>query len=219
QIGIVGRTGAGKSSLMSALFRLAEPNGKIFIDGWDVLQIGLDELRKKISVIPQDPVLFSGTLRYNLDPFDEYSDERLWNALDQVQLREKVAKTQDNLYMEMSEAGQNFSIGQRQLVCLARALLRYNTVLVLDEATAHVDSQTDDLIQGTIRAKFINSTVLTIAHRLHTVMDCDRILVLSDGEVKEFDTPYNLLLDDDGYFTNLVEQTGPNQSAELRQMA
>ncbi|XP_050401602.2 ATP-binding cassette sub-family C member 4 isoform X1 [Patella vulgata] len=219
KIGIVGRSGAGKTSLLSALFRLAEPEGRIWIDGWDVLQIGLDELRSKISVIPQDPVLFSGTLRYNLDPFDEYSDERLWNALEQVQLREKVVSTPEHLYMEMSESGNNFSVGQRQLVCLARAILRYNAILILDEATAHVDHTTDELIQGTIRAKFIGSTVLTIAHRLHTVMDCDRILVLHDGEVKEFDTPYNLLQEEDGYFTNLVDQTGVQQAAELRNLA
>ncbi|XP_041372527.1 ATP-binding cassette sub-family C member 4-like [Gigantopelta aegis] len=219
KIGVVGRTGAGKSSLLASLFRLAEPTGKIWIDGLDVTKIGLHELREKISIIPQDPTLFSGTLRKNLDPFDEYRDEDMWYALEQVQLKKTIERASGKLCMEVSESGHNFSVGQRQLICLARAILRYNKILILDEATANVDHRTDEFIQMTLRSKFRSCTVLTVAHRLNTVMDCDRIMVLDDGELKEFDIPYNLLQIKDGYFSQLVEQTGGQQAAHLRMLA
>ncbi|KAJ9588188.1 hypothetical protein L9F63_018452, partial [Diploptera punctata] len=207
KIGIVGRTGAGKSSLISALFRLANLEGSIYIDGIDITKIGLHDLRCKLSIIPQEPVLFSGTLRKNLDPFDEYSDAVLWEALEEVELKAVVNDLSAGLNSKVMEGGSNFSVGQRQLVCLARAIVRNNTILVLDEATANVDPQTDSLIQITIREKFADCTVLTIAHRLNTVMDSDKVLVMDAGIMMEFDHPHILLQNKDGYLYNMVQQT------------
>ncbi|KAL3867304.1 hypothetical protein ACJMK2_044518, partial [Sinanodonta woodiana] len=219
KIGIVGRTGAGKSSLMTAILRMTEPSGDLIIDNINVLKIGLHELRKKISVIPQDPVLFSGTLRRNLDPFDEYSDDQLWKVLGQVQLTDKVSSSQGGLSMEVSEGGQNFSVGQRQLLCLARAMLRYSKILILDEATANVDHTTDELIQQTVRDHFRHCTVLTIAHRLHTVMNSDRLMVLEHGQLVEMDRPDVLLQNPEGYFYKLVQQTGNSEAQKLQILA
>ncbi|XP_035659576.1 multidrug resistance-associated protein 4-like isoform X1 [Branchiostoma floridae] len=219
KIGIVGRTGAGKSSLMQMLFRMAEPRGTVRIDGVDVTAIGLHDLRKKISVIPQDPVLFSGSLRRNLDPFNDFTDLQLWSAIEEVQLKQAVNELQGKLESEMAESGTNFSVGQRQLVCLARALLRRNRILIIDEATANVDPRTDQLIQETIREKFKNCTVLTIAHRLNTVIDSDRIMVLQEGRVQELGESHALLQDRDGVFTAMVDQSGKTLAAELREAA
>ncbi|XP_078695256.1 ATP-binding cassette sub-family C member 4-like [Branchiostoma floridae x Branchiostoma belcheri] len=219
KIGIVGRTGAGKSSLMQMLFRMAEPQGTVRIDGVDVTKIGLHDLRKKISVIPQDPVLFSGSLRRNLDPFNDFTDLQLWSALEEVQLKQAVDDLHGKLESEMAESGTNFSVGQRQLVCLARALLRKNKILIIDEATANVDPRTDQLIQETIREKFKNCTVLTIAHRLNTVIDSDRIMVLQEGRVQEMGEAHALLQDRDGVFTAMVDQSGKMLAAELREAA
>ncbi|XP_050313562.1 probable multidrug resistance-associated protein lethal(2)03659 [Anthonomus grandis grandis] len=208
KVGIVGRTGAGKSSIINALFQLTETSGAILVDELNITQIGLHDLRTKISIIPQEPVLFSGTMRKNLDPFDEYSDSELWRALEDVELKEAVEDLTAGLNSIMSEGGSNFSVGQRQLVCLARAILRNNKILVMDEATANVDPQTDALIQKTIRRKFANCTVLTIAHRLNTVMDSDRVLVMDAGQVKEFNHPYVLLEDKTGILHNMALQAG-----------
>ncbi|MCJ8729846.1 hypothetical protein PDJAM_G00111100 [Pangasius djambal] len=219
KVGIVGRTGAGKSSLISALFRLAEPQGKIYVDGVLISDIGLHDLRQKISIIPQDPVLFTGTMRKNLDPFTKYSDEDLWNALEEVQLKSVVEELPGKLETILAESGSNFSVGQRQLVCLARAILRKNRILIIDEATANVDPRTDDLIQKTIREKFHECTVLTIAHRLNTIIDSDRILVLDGGRIHEYDEPHVLLQNKDGIFYKMVQQTGKAEAASLIQLA
>lgn len=218
KIGIVGRTGAGKSSLIGALFRLAQVEGDLLIDGVNTGDISLETLRSKISIIPQDPVLFSGTLRRNLDPFEDFPDSDLWSALEQVELKD-VANGPLGLQMAVAAGGSNFSVGQRQLICLARAILRSNRILVLDEATANVDPTTDRLIQETIRIKFAECTVLTIAHRLHTVMDSDRVLVMDAGESVEFGTPHDLLQMPVGVFKEMVLATGPAESERLFQIA
>uniref|UniRef100_A0A914ZNB2 ABC transmembrane type-1 domain-containing protein n=2 Tax=Parascaris univalens TaxID=6257 RepID=A0A914ZNB2_PARUN len=219
KIGIVGRTGAGKSSLLRALFRLTEPDGSVLIDGLDTKKVVLQELRKRLSIIPQDPVLFIGSLRRNLDPFAEFSDDDLWSALEQVELKTAVSDLSSGLETHMQEGGANFSVGQRQLICLARALLRNARIIVIDEATANVDPETDALIQRTIKARFISSTVLTIAHRLNTIMDSDRVMVLENGRLIEFDHPHILLQREDGVFASLVAETGAQNSALLRRLA
>ncbi|XP_071628428.1 ATP-binding cassette subfamily C member 4-like [Temnothorax longispinosus] len=216
KVGVVGRTGAGKSSLISALFRLFNEGleGKIKIDGRDTSTVGLSELRCKISIIPQEPVLFSESLRYNLDPFSQYDDVKLWEVLRQVELND-VALDQEIFY-----SGHNFSVGQRQLVCLARAILRNNRLLVLDEATANIDSHTAALIQDTIRSNFKECTVITIAHRLNTVIDSDRIIVMENGSIVEFGCPYELLHDKPkGYFSQMVEKTGNQMAQSLLEQA
>ncbi|CAH0551541.1 unnamed protein product [Brassicogethes aeneus] len=219
KVGIVGRTGAGKSSTISALFQLYPLQGSIFIDHVDATNLPLDEVRSKISIIPQEPVLFSGSMRKNLDPFEEYSDETLWNALEQVEMKETIAELPSGLSSTVMEGGSNFSIGERQLVCLARALIRNNKILVLDEATANVDPHTDALIQNTIRNKFANCSVLTIAHRLNTVMDSHKILVMDAGRVVEFDHPHVLLKNEHGVLTNMVDATGSSTSKLLKEIA
>ncbi|XP_037669575.1 multidrug resistance-associated protein 1 isoform X1 [Choloepus didactylus] len=194
KVGIVGRTGAGKSSLTLGLFRITESaEGEIVIDGVDIAKIGLHDLRFRITIIPQEPVLFSGSLRMNLDPFDKYSDEDIWTSLELAHLKNFVSALPDKLNHECTEGGENLSVGQRQLLCLARALLRKTKVLVLDEATAAVDLETDDLIQSTIRTQFDDCTVLTIAHRLNTIMDYTRVIVLDKGEIRECGPPAALL--------------------------
>ncbi|XP_034461847.1 multidrug resistance-associated protein 4-like isoform X1 [Hippoglossus hippoglossus] len=219
KVGIVGRTGAGKSSLVSALFRLAEPEGEIYIDGVLTSEIGLHDLRQKMSIIPQDPVLFTDTVRKNLDPFNQHTDEDLWTALEEVQLKSVVERLPGKLEMVLAESGSNFSVGQRQLVCLARALLRKNRILIVDEATANVDPRTDELIQQTIRDKFRECTVLTIAHRLNTIIDSDRILVLNSGTIQELDRPYTLLQNKEGALYRMVQQMGPTEAAALLESA
>ncbi|CAC5389793.1 ABCC1 [Mytilus coruscus] len=194
KVGIVGRTGAGKSSLAMALFRLIESaEGKIIIDGECIAEMGLHDLRQKLTILPQDPVLFSGSLRMNLDPIDQYSDEQLWKSLEHAHLKSYVEGLADKLNYECGEGGQNLSVGQRQLVCLGRSLLHKTKILILDEATAAVDMETDELIQKTIRSEFKDCTILTIAHRLNTILDYDKVMVLDQGKIAEFDGPNELL--------------------------
>ncbi|NWR33041.1 MRP2 protein, partial [Tachuris rubrigastra] len=208
QVGVVGRTGAGKSSLTNCLFRVLEAaGGKIIIDEVDIATIGLHDLRKNLTIIPQDPVLFTGTLRMNLDPFDQYSDEEVWKALELAHLKTYVQDRPEGLLHLVSEGGENLSVGQRQLVCLARALLRKAKILILDEATAAVDLETDHLIQTTIRSEFADCTVLTIAHRLHTIMDSNRVMVLQAGQIVEFDSPEELL-QKQGIFSSMAKDAG-----------
>ncbi|XP_037547246.1 canalicular multispecific organic anion transporter 2 [Nematolebias whitei] len=208
KIGIVGRTGAGKSSMTLCLFRLLEAaGGEITIDDVKIAEIGLHDLRSKLTIIPQEPVLFSGTLRMNLDPFDKYSDEDVWKALEHSHLHKFVSNQAAKLELECSEGGENLSVGQRQLVCLARALLRKTRILILDEATAAIDLETDDLIQSTIRTQFEDCTVFTIAHRLNTIMDYTRVLVLDKGQIAEFDTPTNLI-SQRGIFYGMAKDAG-----------
>uniref|UniRef100_A0A665TYM5 ABC-type glutathione-S-conjugate transporter n=1 Tax=Echeneis naucrates TaxID=173247 RepID=A0A665TYM5_ECHNA len=208
KVGIVGRTGAGKSSLALGIFRILEAaKGRIFIDGVNIEDIGLHDLRSRITIIPQDPVLFSGSLRMNLDPFDTYTDEEVWSSLELAHLKNFVSNLPDKLNHECSEGGENLSLGQRQLVCLARALLRKTKILVLDEATAAVDLETDTLIQSTIRTQFEDCTVLTIAHRLNTIMDYTRVIVMDRGHISEMDSPANLITQR-GQFYRMCREAG-----------
>ncbi|XP_068425589.1 multidrug resistance-associated protein 1-like [Clinocottus analis] len=206
KVGIVGRTGAGKSSLALGIFRILEAaKGQIFIDGVDIAEIGLHDLRSRITIIPQDPVLFSGSLRMNLDPFDTCSEEDLWKALELAHLSSFVSALPQKLSHQCCEGGENLSLGQRQLLCLARALLRKTRILVLDEATAAVDLKTDQLIQSTIRTQFRDCTVLTIAHRLNTIMDYSRVVVMDRGRVAEMDSPSQLLHLQGSFYQMCVE--------------
>uniref|UniRef100_A0A8C7R182 ABC-type glutathione-S-conjugate transporter n=1 Tax=Oncorhynchus mykiss TaxID=8022 RepID=A0A8C7R182_ONCMY len=208
KVGIVGRTGAGKSSLALGIFRILEAaKGAIYIDGVNIAEIGLHDLRSRITIIPQDPVLFSGSLRMNLDPFDTYTDEEIWSSLELAHLKNFVSNLPDKLNYECSEGGENLSLGQRQLVCLARALLRKTKILVLDEATAAVDLETDTLIQSTIRQQFEDCTVLTIAHRLNTIMDYTRVIVMDKGHISEMDSPTNLI-SNRGQFYRMCREAG-----------
>ncbi|TFK93972.1 ABC protein [Polyporus arcularius HHB13444] len=218
KIGVVGRTGAGKSTLMLALFRIVElVSGSITVDGIDISEIGLKDLRSKISIIPQDPLLFSGTIRSNLDPFDLYTDAQLWDALHRSFLVESPKVDVDgthtptsrfNLDTVIESEGSNLSVGERSLLSLARALVKDSQVVVLDEATASVDLETDSKIQHTIQTQFSHKTLLCIAHRLRTIVSYDRILVLDDGKIAEFDTPKNLFSRRDGIFHGMCERSG-----------
>ncbi|XP_076297622.1 multidrug-Resistance like Protein 1 isoform X1 [Lasioglossum baleicum] len=209
KVGIVGRTGAGKSSLTLALFRILEAaEGRISIDGVDISKLGLHDLRSRLTIIPQDPILFSGTLRMNLDPFNNHTDDEVWRALEHAHLKSFVGNLATGLMHEVTEGGDNLSIGQRQLICLARALLRKTKVLILDEATASVDLETDDLIQSTIRREFSDCTVLTIAHRFNTILDSDRVIVLDNGLIMEYDSPEVLLRNSSSLFYGIAKDAG-----------
>lgn len=207
KIGIVGRTGSGKSTLIGALFRLVEPTaGKIIIDNVDITTIGLHDLRSRIGIIPQDPTLFQGSVRYNLDPLCQYTDQQIWEVLDKCQLRDAVLEKEQGLNSLVTEDGGNWSMGQRQLFCLGRALLRRSRILVLDEATASIDNATDAILQKTIRSEFADRTVITVAHRIPTVMDCTMVLSISDGKMVEYDEPMKLMKREGSLFAELVKE-------------
>lgn len=226
KLAVVGRTGAGKSTLSLAFFRILPfASGQIEIDGVDIADINLCDLRTRLTIIPQDPVLFTGNIRSNLDPLGEHDDSRLWDALKRSNLFDSLqSQTSDdletavehldsicklNLESAVGENGCNFSQGQRQLLCLARALLRRSRIVILDESTASVDNGTDARIQETIRQEFKSSTVICIAHRLRTVIDYDKILVLEKGQVVEFGPPIDLIERSPiGAFRKMCEETG-----------
>ncbi|XP_013611055.1 PREDICTED: ABC transporter C family member 3 [Brassica oleracea var. oleracea] len=213
--GIVGRTGSGKSTLIQTLFRIVEPSaGEIMIDGVNILTIGLHDLRLRLSIIPQDPTMFEGTVRSNLDPLEEYTDDQIWEALDKCQLGDEVRKKEHKLDSSVSENGENWSMGQRQLVCLGRVLLKRSNILVLDEATASVDTATDNLIQKTLREHFSDCTVITIAHRISSVIDSDMVLLLSNGIIEEYDSPVRLLEDKSSSFAKLVSEYTARSSSD-----
>ncbi|XP_073119316.1 ABC transporter C family member 10-like [Henckelia pumila] len=207
KVGIVGRTGSGKTTLISALFRLVEPaGGKILVDGVDILGIGLHDLRSRLGIIPQDPTLFNGTVRYNLDPLGEHTEQELLEVLGKCQLKEAIQEKKNGLDSLVVEDGSNWSMGQRQLFCLGRALLRRSKILVLDEATASIDNATDMILQKIIRTEFTDCTVITVAHRIPTVMDCNMILAISEGKLVEYDEPMNLMKREDSLFGKLVQE-------------
>ncbi|XP_029962097.1 LOW QUALITY PROTEIN: canalicular multispecific organic anion transporter 1-like [Salarias fasciatus] len=211
KIGIVGRTGAGKSSLMNCLFRIIEAaEGRILINGKDIAKLGLHDLRSNLTIIPQDPVLFCGTLRMNLDPFDKFSDGDVWKVLELSHLKDSAAGLKEGPQHKVSEGGENLSVGQRQMLCLSQALLRKSRILILDEDTAAVDLETDNLIQNTIHKEFSSCTVQTIVHRLHSIMDSSRVMVLDAGRIVEFDTPQNLL-SNKGHFYAMAKDAGITQ--------
>ncbi|TXG68646.1 hypothetical protein EZV62_003581 [Acer yangbiense] len=206
RVGVVGRTGSGKTTLISALFRLVEPaSGRILIDQLDICSMGLKDLRLKLSIIPQEPTLFRGSVRTNLDPLGLYSDDEIWKALEKCQLKTTISSLPNKLDSSVSDEGENWSAGQRQLFCLGRVLLKRNRILVLDEATASIDSATDAILQRIIRQEFSGCTVITVAHRVPTVIDSDMVMVLSYGKLLEYDEP-SKLMETNSSFSKLVAE-------------
>ncbi|KAI9510285.1 ATP-binding cassette transporter [Russula earlei] len=230
KIGILGRTGSGKSTLALSFFRFVEATaGRILIDGLDISKVGLTDLRSRLTIIPQDPTVLSGTLRSTLDVFEEYQDAEIYESLRRVHLIPSVEEeTQEddanvNVFRDLdspvSEGGENFSTGEKQLLCMARAILKRSKVLVMDEAYISVDYATDELISQTIRREFAESTILTIAHRLRTVIDYNRIMLLEEGRIVEFDDPATLLSNPNTKFHALCKATGKSEFAVLKRMA
>ncbi len=233
----MGRTGSGKSTLTLGLLRILElvdspegEKGKIELDSVDISAIGLHHLRGNVTIVPQDPTLFTETIRFNIDPFNEFTDEEIIMALKKVQIWESIKPKDkskvgtpieegERLRSEVTGGGSNFSLGQRQLLCMARALIRKPKILLMDEATASIDEMTDHLIQKMIKEEFLNSTVITIAHRLNTIIEYDRIMVLDKGKIVEFDTPFNLLQNSEGYFTSLIKEQGKTFEQEMLKLA
>ncbi|XP_062026018.1 ABC transporter C family member 10-like [Rosa rugosa] len=207
KVGIVGRTGSGKTTLISVLFRLVEPTeGKVIIDDYDICTIGLHDLRSRLGIIPQEPTLFGGSVRFNLDPLSEHTDLEIWEVLEKCQLRKAIEEKEEGLDTFVVQDGTNWSTGQRQLFCLGRALLKRSRILVLDEATASMDNATDSILQKTIRKEFADCTVITVAHRIPTVMDCTKVLAISDGLLVEYDEPTKLMNNEGSLFGQLVKE-------------
>ncbi|KAI8903608.1 P-loop containing nucleoside triphosphate hydrolase protein [Gorgonomyces haynaldii] len=220
KVGVIGRTGSGKSTLMTALFRIVElQSGSIVIDGRDIRKLGLNTLRSRMQIIPQEPVLFTGTIRNNLDVEGKFSDDDIWKVLEQIGLHEYVSSLNEKLDSPVSENGENLSVGQRQLICLGRAILQKPKILIMDEATASVDGAADKMIQESIKTQFKHTTVLSIAHRLNTIADFDRVLVLQDGELAEYDAPHILLSNPKSLFSALADATGQANSQLIRDIA
>ena len=194
--------------MTSGIFRIIEADqGNISIDGIDISKLGLHDLREKLSIIPQEPVLYSGTIRSNLDPHETCTDAELWTAIKDAHIKPYISKLENKLDHEVAENGSNLSVGERQMICLTRALLKRSKVIVLDEATSAIDHITDSLIQKTIRNAFSESTIITIAHRINTIIDYDRILVLDKGEIAEFDTPTKLFSNKKSIFRSLCDES------------
>ncbi|KAI9109436.1 hypothetical protein K1719_019490 [Acacia pycnantha] len=216
RVGIVGRTGSGKSTLVSALFRLVDPaKGDIIIDGISILSMGLKDLRMKLSIIPQEPTLFRGSIRTNLDPIGIYSDNEIWEALEKCQLKSTISRLPNLLDSSVNDEGDNWSVGQRQLLCLGRVILKRNKILVLDEATASIDSATDSILQQVIRQEFAGCTVITIAHRVPTVIDSDMVMVLSNGKVVEYDEPSKLMKTNSSFAKLVAEYWSSHHNKNL----
>ena len=219
RIGVVGRTGSGKSTLLQVLFRLLdEIDGGISVDGVDVTKLSLHKFRRAMSVIPQTPTLFNISLRSNLDPFGEFDDAHIWEALECVQMAEAVRALDGGLDFMLAEGGSNFSVGQQQLICLSRAILVKSKILIMDESAANVDSNTDKKLNAAVTTAFAESTVISIAHRLDSIIEYDKILVLGDGKVLEFGSPKDLVKVG-GYFLNMIEETGTETAKELKRKA
>ncbi|KAJ3277820.1 hypothetical protein HDU79_002121 [Rhizoclosmatium sp. JEL0117] len=220
KIGVVGRTGSGKSTLMTALFRIVEPTkGTVLIDGVDVSRVGLNALRSRLQIIPQDPVLFTGTIRSNIDVEGKFSDQQIWEALEFVGLKDYVSELTEKLDAPVAERGENLSVGQRQLMMLASAICHRPKILIMDEASSAVDQAADLLIQSSIHTHFKETTVISIAHRINTIASFDRIMVLDAGKLVEYDSPGNLLKQPESIFKSLVDATGTANAAVVTAIA
>ena len=208
KVGIAGRTGSGKSTITLCLFRLLEATqGKILIDDVDISTIGLDILRSSLTIIPQDPALMEGTLRYNIDPLNKYNDSDIKEVMRMIGFDYILDKSPDGISQIVTEGGANLSVGEKQLICITRAILRKSKIIIMDEATASIDYQTEEIIQKAINQILNESTIITIAHRIKTIINYDRIMTLENGEIVNFDTPQNLLKDKNSLFYELYSKS------------
>jgi ATP-binding cassette subfamily C (CFTR/MRP) protein 1 len=213
KIGIVGRTGAGKSTICLALTRIVEAyDGQILIDGVDISTLGLADLREHITIIPQEPTLFEGSLRFNLDPIGTLSDSELFKMAKKASLEDLINRDDKGFDQKIDDGGKNLSSGEKQLICILRAILRKNKIVLMDEATANIDIKTEQIIQKLIQEEFADSTVLTIAHRLNTIINSDKVLVLDKGMVKEYEEPMMLLENTDSLFYSYANELKKKES-------